>query len=814
MGMFVFFFFFFLFNCCIVPFSAEDLSYYYAPSDSISIDCALSYPSSFSENQLHSTFSSVSRVYALHPDNRERPSVSACIYRNQFTHKLSVSVVGPKFIRFHFISVTYSGLSLSKALFSVSVGPYTLLTTSESSYSNLHEVRIVREFCINSQDQLLDLTFTPSSNISGAYAFVNKIEIVSMPSMLYIQQNIPLPLIGSSRSYSMMNSTALETIHRINIGGDLIPRLEDSGMFRSWGTDGYYFMSSDEDQTARIQSEIEIRPTSLKPVYAAPVQVYATARTVLGMSASNNSVKWSFPVESGFIYLVRLHFCEISSTINQDHQRVFSVDINNQTAEDHADIFNWRHGAGLPISRDYIVNFSRHGESIKYLSVSIRSNNGSSAGPILNGLEILKLSSDLSNNLAGQYPFGLRIHPNPNFKDKVEDNVDNHQVVILTQTVYVLAWSFLAMFPLSIFYMLVSSWRRTCNQQRQSSEHCRIFSIQEIKTATNNFADSLVVGSGGFGMVYKGCISIDGGTKTVAIKRANPNSHQGLREFQTEISMLSNFRHNNLLSLIGYASKGEEMILVYDYMAQGTLHDHLYKTRKPTLPWKERLKICIGAARGLHYLHTGTNKSIIHRDVKSSNILLDDKLVAKVSDFGLSSAMSESKTHVSTIVKGTFGYLDPEYYRRRKLTEKSDVYSFGVVLFETICARAAVFEIKDQDEEEERVNLAEWVLSWYQMGSVECIIDPCLKEKIAPECFKTFTDIGIKCLADKGSERPSMEQVLSRLEIAMQQQNASGFGENKAPEERMICGGEFIDFNHSDQTPGVEFSDIMFPTGR
>ncbi|WCJ18176.1 Malectin/receptor-like protein kinase family protein [Euphorbia peplus] len=339
-------FFILVFTCIIIPFSAEAMSYY-ETSDLTAVDCSLPDPSSFSESLFHTKVSSVSRVYALYPDNQQKPRVAACVCRTQCTHTLSVSA-GPSFIRFHFISLTYSGLNLSKALFSVHIGPYTLLNASESSYSNLihshHKSVLIREFLIISQGQFLNVTFTPSSKISGSYAFVNKIEIVSMPSMLYIQPNIPLPLISTSRNYSMMSSTALETIYRINVGGTLIPPHEDSGMFRFWGTDDFYFTSSNEDQTVTkysrnnqhnqleklitslvlqisalirntiIESEVEIRPSS----YEAPLRVYATARTVLGKSdASNYSAKWSFPVESGFNYLVRLHFCEILSSINQ-----------------------------------------------------------------------------------------------------------------------------------------------------------------------------------------------------------------------------------------------------------------------------------------------------------------------------------------------------------------------------------------------------------------------------------------------------------------------------------------------------------------
>ncbi|KAL3751497.1 hypothetical protein ACJRO7_012346 [Eucalyptus globulus] len=737
------------------------------------------------------------------------PQISVCIFRTQFTHNFTVSP-GHKFIRLHFCLASYPGLNVSDALFSVSVGQYTLLQTSKSSYSrDFSDMKcVIREFVVKVDAQILSITFTPSSGHSEAYAFVNKIQVVTMPANLYIQ-DVQLPLVGnSSRTYAA-NYTVLETMHRVNVGGHDIPPDCDAGMWRLWSGDEDYFVP-DGALTSILQSKLGIKYSPDVPSYTAPEKVYSTARTLNADSGGNMS--WSFLVNSGFCYLVRLHFCEITREIRQNG-RVFKVYINNMTAG----IVRWSGMPGKPVYRDYIIDCSELDRGMEDLQVTISSDNGSSecdCQGILNGLEIFKLP-DYSDNLAGLNPFGTATsHGLPYRVDKATR---------IGLSFFYGLFAVLFLFSFTLLY-IPSEWYGTFSLcQKRSSKCCKPFGenaipLTKIMSATNNFSDDALIGTGGFGKVYKG--SLDGGATLVAVKRADPSSHQGLHEFQTEISMLSKLRHHHLVTLIGYCFEDKEMILIYNFMGRGTLREHLYKTNSPPLPLKKRLKICIGTARGLHYLHTGSKQIVIHRDVKSSNILLNNRWEAKVSDFGLSKlgpdAMNQSDVQVSTAVKGSIGYLDPEYYRCLKLTVKSDVYSFGVVLFEVLCAKPAI--VPAHGNEDRPQSLAEWALKCYHSGMLDQIIDPYLQGKIDPGCFKTLTDVAVKCLAETGRERPSMGDVLWNLELALQQQSRADGKKLCGPANKILAGDSSILAVHqlynSDKNIGAEFSEIIHPSAR
>ncbi|VVA19175.1 PREDICTED: receptor [Prunus dulcis] len=726
------------------------------------------------------------------------PYTTARLSYSEFTYRFFHLTPGQKFIRLYFYPASYPDFDYSKALFSVKAGGFTLLHNFNASVtaaaSGLEET-VYREFCMNigeeEEEQNISITFTPSSAIADAYAFINGIEIVSMPTNLYYTTDGIQSVGSENKNVGIENNTVLETVYRINVGGSAVFFDKDTGMFRNWRDYTYEERYLDEfshnHSVLPQNSSIQLHFTNTKPPYSAPIEVYQTARA-MGMNRTINksyNLTWNFPVDSNFRYLVRFHFCEFQPEVMEVGYQVFLIYMDHQAAEERADIIMWAGGNGIPTYRDYLVWIQPTGSAGSKKKVNL--NIALQAKPngfgtrisdaMLNGLEIFKLS-DSDGNLAGPNPDPPPMDPANTTSSAGPEKSKSRSTPLLAIVAGVVSTTIALLSVLGLFLGFRRrqklndndlSTRKATNSTKSRgsslpSDLCHYFSLTEIKAATRNFSDISIIGRGGFGNVYKGYL--DDGATPIAIKRLKPESSQGAQEFQTEIRMLSQLRHQHLVSLVGYCTDDGEMILVYDYMARGTLCDHLYHTDNPSLSWDQRLQICIGAARGLHHLHTGAQYTIIHRDVKSTNILLDEKWVAKVSDFGLSKmgTITMSKTHISTMVKGSFGYLDPEYYRRSQLTEKSDVYSFGVVLCEVLCARPALL----RTVEKKQMGLAEWFKSCHRKGTLDQIIDPRLKGKIGNACLNKFVEMAISCMHDNGIERPSMNDVVWGLEYAMQ----------------------------------------------
>ncbi|KAK9282253.1 hypothetical protein L1049_005167 [Liquidambar formosana] len=287
------------------------------------------------------------------------------------------------------------------------------------------------------------------------------------------------------------------------------------------------------------------------------------------------------------------------------------------------------------------------------------------------------------------------------------------------------------------------------------------FTFRDLATATKNFRQECLVGEGGFGRVYKGRLESSG--QVVAVKQLDRNGLQGNREFLVEVLMLSLLHHPNLVNLIGYCADGEQRLLVYEYLALGSLEDHLLDippNQKP-LDWFSRMKIALGAAKGLEYLHDKANPPVIYRDLKSSNILLDKEFNAKLSDFGLAKlGPVGDKTHVSSRVMGTYGYCAPEYQRTGQLTVKSDVYSFGVVLLELITGRSAVDTTRPNEEQ----NLTSWALPIFKdPNRYPELADPLLKGDFPVRGLNQAVAVAAMCLQEEPLARPLMTDVVIAL---------------------------------------------------
>ncbi|CAB4284174.1 unnamed protein product [Prunus armeniaca] len=673
---------------------------------------------------------------------------TARIFYNQSHYEFTIAENGTYIVRLHFL-VFSSSVNLSSALFDVSAFPtvsnFGFKLLNNFTAKNSSNSALIEEFFLAIGPGSLKLYFTPQGS---SFAFVNAIEVFRAP------------LKFSPQNYSSSFPLVLRTTYRVNVGGQNITPDNDR-IWRKWEQDDTYLSNSNSSEDSRPSSQTLIRQSvesdgfvGADNDFIAPDLVYLTAKLMTdstnGLSKPFN-ITWSFNVSADARHLVRVHFCDI---IGPPGNLVFNLYSNgNFIKKVGGPDFNFN-SLYWPFYYDFVLSSNIS----EFINISIGpSIDTTTNNSFLNGLEMLEIIEGpaLSNppasvcNMKG---------PNKIKVGLVVGSVIGGLSLICILIVGILfslkyrkakrvetsEWSPMPAFGGGSTHSRLTDGTITGSPMNYLNLGLKI-SFAELQQATNNFDTKLLIGEGGFGNVYRGTL-LNG--RNVAVKRGRRDeqgSGQGLPEFQTEIMVLSQIRHRHLVSLIGYCDERSEMILVYEFMEKGSLRDHLYNSNLPPLPWKQRLEICIGAARGLHYLHRGAAGGIIHRDVKSTNILLDENHIAKVADFGLSRSGPLDETHVSTNVKGTFGYLDPEYI---------------IPAIDTMLPR-------------DQMNLAEWGMLCKKKGLLEQIVDSSIKNQIDPSSFRNFSETAEKCLQEDANDRPTMGDVLWDLEYAFQLQQTA-----------------------------------------
>ncbi|KAK1380416.1 Protein kinase domain-containing protein [Heracleum sosnowskyi] len=285
------------------------------------------------------------------------------------------------------------------------------------------------------------------------------------------------------------------------------------------------------------------------------------------------------------------------------------------------------------------------------------------------------------------------------------------------------------------------------------------FTLRDLQVATNRFAAENVIGEGGYGVVYRG--HLDNGS-SIAVKKLFNNQGQAEKDFKVEVEAIGNVRHKNLVRLLGYCIEGTQRMLVYEFVSNGTLDEWLHgdMSHRGYLTWEARMKVVLGTAKALAYLHEAIEPKIVHRDIKSSNILLDNDFNAKISDFGLAKLLGAGESHITTRVMGTYGYVAPEYAKSGLLNEKSDVYSFGVVLLEAITGRDPVDHGRPADE----VNMVDWLKMMVANRQSEEVADPTMETKPPRTALKRALLVALRCVDPDSETRPSMSKVVRMLE--------------------------------------------------
>ncbi|KAK1295331.1 Receptor-like protein kinase FERONIA [Acorus calamus] len=514
----------------------------------------------------------------------QSPYMTARVFHSPITYNFPVSSKTRHWLRLHFYPAPYAGLVPDDAYFDVESSNGHTLLRNFSAYVTaqaLTQAFIVREFSLGLiKGGVLEITFRPSDKRESGYAFVNGIEVVSMPEIY----GAPAALVGFADQTVEVAGSALQTMYRLNVGGGYVGAGNDTGLSRTWYDDSLYIFGAGFGITYSVDPKVKIRlPSGNSDAGYAPANVYGTARSMGPDSRvnMNYNMTWLFQVDANFTYIVRLHFCELQ--LSKINQRVFDIYINNQTAQESADVLAWSNAPGVPVVKDYATYVP--GDQLLVALHPSDATRPEYYDAILNGLELFKINDTLGN-LAGPNPSPSPMllaaearEPEPGFKKSSRSGrahviggaaggaaaavgiafaicfavYQRQRRVLGSESAGTSGW-----LPL---YGGGNSTTTTGTSKSNASSHlsslavslCRHFSIAEIKQGTRNFDESLVIGVGGFGKVYRG--DIDGGTTRVAVKRSNPSSEQGVNEFQTEIEMLSKLRHRHLVSLIGLAKE-------------------------------------------------------------------------------------------------------------------------------------------------------------------------------------------------------------------------------------------------------------------
>ncbi|XP_021275178.1 probable LRR receptor-like serine/threonine-protein kinase At1g07650 isoform X2 [Herrania umbratica] len=420
-------------------------------------------------------------------------------------------------------------------------------------------------------------------------------------------------------------------------------------------------------------------------------------------------------------------------------KRIFDVYIQGELVLKDFNIEDEAGGAGKPIVKNFTAVVRRHTLKIR-LYWAGRGTTGIPArgmyGPLISAISVV-----------------------PNFQPPTVDDNRNDLIVVVGAVSAAI---------LIVLMVLGIMWRKGWLGGKISAEkelrgldlQTGIFSLRQIKAATNNFDAENKIGEGGFGCVYRGLLS-DG--TVIAVKQLSSKSKQGNREFVNEIGLISALQHPNLVKLYGCCVEGNQLLLVYEYMENNCLSRALFgkdATCKLKLDWPTRQKICLGIARGLAYVHEESRIKIVHRDIKTSNVLLDKNLNAKISDFGLAKLNEDDKTHISTRIAGTIGYMAPEYAMRGYLTNKADIYSFGVVALEIVSGKSNT----NYRPNEDFVYLLDWAYVLRERGSLLELVDPDLGSEYSSEEAMVMLNVALLCTNASPTLRPTMSQVVSMLE--------------------------------------------------